>query len=372
MTHNAPLSPRPLSHLPEARRSVMTAGALREHGITAAMAEERCRPGGPWRMLLPGVCLLHTGEPTSEERLRAALLYASDHPAGSTGPSCPSGPNSPSAPRCPSGPPGPRTEAAGAPPGPAGAPGLTHGAMITGLAALALHCFSAVPSLLSLERIDVLIPRGRGPRSAGCVRIVRTRALPEPEEITGLPVAPVPRALADAVAGLEDATLVRRLLTEAVRGGHCEPQPVLHELARARLLGRPHVTDAVDGLLAEGRALAEGSLYDMVFQHGLPDPCWNVELRVPGGPGLGTVDAYWPDHAVALEIAARPVPGSGEEVWGAYARKRETLERLGVTVVYVTPAKLRDSLAQQAAVVRTALMTSAEREPAALVTVLPR
>ncbi|WP_326690365.1 MULTISPECIES: hypothetical protein [unclassified Streptomyces] len=341
MTHNAPLSPRPLSHLPEARRSVMTAGALREHGITAAMAEERCRPGGPWRMLLPGVCLLHAGEPTSEERLRAALLYAV-------------------APR------GSRTDPDGVP------PGIPPGAMITGLAALALHCFNAVPSLLSLDRLDVLVPRGRRPRSTGCVRIVRTQTLPEPEEITGLPVAPVPRALADAVAALEDAVMVRRLLTESVRGGHCEPQPVLHELARARLLGRPHVTDAVDGLLAEGRALAEGRLYDMVFQHGLPDPCWNVELRVPGGPGLGGVDAYWPDHAVALEIDARPAQADDEETWGTYARKREALERLGVTVVYVTQTKLRDSLAQQAAVVRTALMTSAEREPASLVSVRPR
>ncbi|NGO72179.1 hypothetical protein [Streptomyces boncukensis] len=358
--HDAPLSPRPLSHLTAARPRVMTVRALREHGVTPAGAAERCRPGGPWQMLLPGVCLLHGGIPTPEERLRAALLYAADGRGARSGAE-PGGP----------------AESVGCP------------AMLTGPVALTLHRFACAPSLRALDRIDVLVPRGRRPRSTGCARIVRGgQGLPEPVEITGLPVAPVPRALADAVSVLTDAVAVRRLLTESVRGGHCEAQAVVRELTRARLLGRPHVVDAVDALLAEGRALAEGRLYDMVLGHGLPEPCWNVELRLPGGPPLGSVDAYWPEDAVALVIDARTPrqsaagPGGGEgadecgehdaAVWTEYARRRETLERLGITVVHVTPRKLRESLAQQAAVVRTALMTSDERGPSAFVSVLPR
>ncbi|MFI8851999.1 hypothetical protein ACIGW3_17680 [Streptomyces sp. NPDC053499] len=291
-----------------------------------------------------------TGLPTSEERLRAALLYAQSDAA--------------------------------APPG--ALPGVDRCAMITGMAALALNCFSAAPSLLDLERIDVLVPdlgepTGPGadaPLPAACAytsaHLVRTRVLPEPEEITGLPVAPVPRALADAVAQLPDREHVRRLLVEAVRGGHCEPQPVVRELTRARLLALPHVADAVESLLAEGRALTEGLLYEMVFGHGLPDPCWNVELRVPGGPHLGAVDAYWPDQAVAVEIDAGTPRTGAEAAWDAYTRKREALEQLGITVVHVTAEKLHESLAQQAAVVRTALMAACEMEPAEYVTVLPR
>ncbi len=61
-------------------------------------------------------------------------------------------------------------------------------------------------------------------RSTGCARIVRTAALPAPVQVTGVPVAPVARALADAVAGLTDAGVVRRLLTEAVRGGTANPR----------------------------------------------------------------------------------------------------------------------------------------------------
>ncbi|MBT2417178.1 hypothetical protein J7F01_25650 [Streptomyces sp. ISL-22] len=352
MNHNAPLpplSPRPLRRLSDVHRRVMTAAQLKSHGVPPAEMNEQCRPGGPWQQILPGVLVLHPGPPTSEERLHAVLMYA----ARERTPGVPSQPNA----------------------GEGHAPAYAE-AVITGLAALTLHGFSATPPLTALDTIDVLVPRMRRLRSTGCARIVRTPALPTPEQVTGLPVAPVPRALADAVAELTDAGAVRRLLTEAVRGGHCEPASVVRELNRAKLLSRPHVVDAVDSLLAEGRAIAEDRLYEMVHDYGLPDPVWNVDLRLPGGPHLGGLDAYWPEQAVAVELDTRaPRQGHRQDddaLWSEYARKREHLERLGITVVHLTPKKLRDAMEQQAAVVRTALMAAADRDPAAYVVVLPR
>lgn len=352
MNHNTPLppaSPRPLRHLADVHRRVLTTAQLRAHGVSSAEMNEQCRSGGSWQQLLPGVFLLHPGPPTSEERLHAVLMYASRESA----PGVPAQPG-PDAPHRP----------------------VYAEAMITGLAALALYGFTSAPPLLSLEKIDVLVPRLRRLRSAGCARIVRTPALPTPEPVTGVPVAPVARALADAVAELADASTVRRLLTEAVRGGHCEPASVVRALTQAKLLSRPHVVDAVDSLLAEGRAIAEDRLYRMVQEYGLPDPVWNVDLRLPGGPHLGGLDAYWPEQAVAVELDTRaPRPGLQQEddaLWSEYARKREHLERLGITVVHLTPKKLRESMEQQAAIVRTALMASGDREPAAYVVVLPR
>jgi hypothetical protein len=244
--------------------------------------------------------------------------------------------------------------------------------MISGLAALTLHGFAAAPALITLDRIDVLVPRLRRLRSTGCARIVRAAEPPAPDLVTGLPVAPVPRAVADAVAHLSDAVMVQRLLTEAVRGGHCEPAALVRELKGAKLLTRPHVVDAVDSLLAEGRAIAEDRLYRMVSEYGLPDPVWNVDLRLPGGPPLGGLDAYWPQQAVALELDTRAPRQNDEAVWSEYSRKREHLEHLGITVVHVTPRKLREAMEQQATVVRTALMAAADRDPAAHVVVLPR
>ncbi|GGZ53781.1 hypothetical protein [Streptomyces bluensis] len=345
--NNTPLSPHshPLHRLTGIRGRVRTTAQLRGLGVTPAETSEQCRPGGPWQQILPGVYLLHPGPATPQERLHAVLLYA-----------------------------GRSRDAAGVPAQPgAGTPhGPVPDAVITGLAALALHGFTSGPSLLSLDHVDVLVPRLRRLRSTGCARVLRTPELPTPVSIDGLPVAPVPRALADAVAGLADADAVRRLLTEAVRGGHTEPSAVVRELSRARLLNRPHVVGAVDSLLAEGRALAEDRLLRMVADHGLPDPVWNVDLRLPGGPHLGGLDAYWPEHAVAVELDTRGPRHDEDALWSEYARKRETLERLGITVVHITPRKLRESPEQQAAIVRTALMASADREPAAYVVVLPR
>ncbi|MBC7274842.1 MAG: hypothetical protein H5T76_40100, partial [Streptomyces sp.] len=76
MTHNTPLSPRPLHELADVRRRVVPSAHLRAQGMSAADIKARCIPGGPWQHLLPGVHLLHPGPPTSEERLHAVLLYA--------------------------------------------------------------------------------------------------------------------------------------------------------------------------------------------------------------------------------------------------------------------------------------------------------
>ncbi|MFE7105540.1 hypothetical protein ACFU98_11070 [Streptomyces sp. NPDC057575] len=352
MTQNTPLSPCHPRTSGDVRQCVLSAAQLRARGVSASVAAARCRDGGPWQQPLPGVYVLHPEPPTGEERLVSALLYA--------GRPAPSG----------------RRDVLAQP-----EPGYGE-AMVTGLAALALHGFATAPAPGSAAAIDVLVPRTRRLRSVGYVRLVRSAGTPRAEQVRGLPVAPVEQALADAIAGLQDPLAVRGLLIEAVRGGHCEPAVVVGELSRAKLLGRPQVVAAVDSFLAEGRAVAEGRLYDLVRMYELPEPLWNVELRLPGGPRLGCVDAYWPEQAVAVELDTRAprLGGSGDGrdreergvQWSAYAARREHLEGLGITVVHLTPKKLRDGSEQQAVVVRTALMAAADREPATQVVVLPR
>jgi len=352
MTHNTPLSPRPLHYLAEVQRRALTTAQLSAHGVSAAETSERCRPGGPWQQFLPGVYLLHPGPPTSGERLHAVLLYAARPSRDDSSPAVPAQPR-------PDGPHTPRRYTA---------------AMITGLAALTLYGFTSAPPLRAQEKISILVPRVPRLRSTGCARVIRTPSLPAPRLVTGLPVAPVPRALADAVAELTDAGTVHRLLTEAVRGRHCAPAEVAQELKQAELLNRPHVVEAVNALRAERRAAAEDRLYRLVREYGLPEPVWNVELRLPAGPRLGGLDAYWPEQAVALELdTLAPHHGlrQDDDALPQHARTRETLERLGITVVHITPTMLRQAPEQQAMVIRTALRTAPDRAPAAQVVVLP-
>lgn len=347
-TGSLPSSPSPASLAGE--HGVLAAHELRDRGLSAAAIAERCAPGGPWQQLLPQVYLLHAGPPTSRERVQAALLYAGRDPGGH---------------------------------GPVGG---GREAMVTGLAALALHGFASVPALPGLRRIDVLVPHQRRLRDAGDVALHRARELPRAQEVSGLPCAPVPRALADAVAALcgargraaaagegEARDAVRRVLTEAVLAGHCDGASVVRELAQAELLDLPHVAAALPAVQTADRTMGEERLYAMVRCHQLPDPLWNVELVLPGGPPLGGVDAYWPDQAVAAVVDARAASaGHDESAWERHARQCERLEALGITLVPLTPAKLGSALEQQAAVVRTALIASTDRTPAAYVVVIPR
>jgi hypothetical protein len=346
------LTPHAPCRRPDPRRTVMTLRELRDLGLAPAEVAARCRPGGPWQLVLPQVCLLHSGPPSSEERVTAALLYAGYEP----------------------GPPGPEAARAGAGQcGAAGGPGLGTGrgtgrdVMVTGPAALALHRFAAVPPVIGLPRIDVLVPRQRRLRDAGDVVVHRARQLPRPLDVGGLPCAPVPRALADTVAALDDPDTVRALFGEAVRAGHCDAAEVVAELRAGRLLERPWVRRALDVLRAEDRGAAEQRLYAMVREYRLPAPVWNVDLRLPCGPPLGGVDAYWPEYAVAVVLDA-----DDASLYAHQERQRGHLAELGVTVVALAPERLRRDPEREAAVVRTALMASADLSPAAYVVVTPR
>ncbi|MDI5964752.1 hypothetical protein POF50_027740 [Streptomyces sp. SL13] len=245
-------------------------------------------------------------------------------------------------------------------------------AMLTGLTALSLLGFPGVPVPRALERAEVLVARGRRLPDTRAVAVRRARVLPRARLVGGLPCAPVPRAVADAVAAVRGPAAVRSLLVESVRTGDCEPDAVLRELDAAGLLERAEVADAVDALLAQARAVAQERLYAMVREFALPDPVWNVELALPGGPRLGGVDAYWPRQAVALELDAGPWGADDAVPCPPPAGSRQRLERLGVRVLRTTPAKLRAAPARQASQVRDALMTACGRPPRTYLVVLPR
>ncbi|WP_037907759.1 hypothetical protein [Actinacidiphila yeochonensis] len=348
------LTPHALDRRDAFRTTVMTVRQLRGLGLSSADVAARCRPGGPWQQVLPQVCLLHSGPPSSEERVRAALLYAGYAPDRDL--------------------PGPDTaDPDGGVPDGDGSDGFWGRAaagrevMVTGPAALALHGFAAVPPVIGLPRIDVLVPRQRRLRDVGDVVVHRDRQLPRPQDLDGLPCAPVPRALADTVAVLDDPDTVRALFSEAVRAGHCDAAAVVRELAAGRLLERPWVRRALDVLRAEDHGAAEQLLYGVVGRYRLPDPVWNVELRLPGRPPLGRADAFWPELAVAVVLDRHD-----DALRGRRARQHATLAELGVTVVRMAPARLREDPEGQAAVIRTALTAAADLASAAYLVVTPR
>ena len=54
---------------------VITARALVALGVPESTVYHRCRDGGPWQRLAPGVVLMTTGHPTTGQLVTAALLH---------------------------------------------------------------------------------------------------------------------------------------------------------------------------------------------------------------------------------------------------------------------------------------------------------
>ncbi|GGP45378.1 hypothetical protein [Saccharothrix coeruleofusca] len=158
---------------------VIRTADLRAAGVTGHQIDLRCRPGGPWQRILPGVLLLSAGPPTRAQRLRAALVYA----------------------------------------GP--------GAVITGVHALREQGLSHLPEP---DRVHVLQPEGRRLTGHDYVFLERTTRLPTAVVRDGLALAGAARAVLDAVRREPQPLRVHQLLGAVVRAGLCGLPALLAEL----------------------------------------------------------------------------------------------------------------------------------------------
>ncbi|MFD8703539.1 hypothetical protein ACFV1W_13055 [Kitasatospora sp. NPDC059648] len=306
MSYRIPTPPPSLEELAKRQQNVVTASQLRARGVPARVVTEHCRRGGPWQRLLPRVYLLQSGEPTPEQRMWAALLYAAQNG---------------------------REE------------GRREGAVITGAAALALYGFASVPRLPAVTGVDVLVPRQRRLKDAGDVRILRTERELVARSVHGLACAPVARAVADALcewtAEGDAAVPVREVLREAVARpeNRCAVRELAAELVESGLTGEPRVRAALDELLAAERDFVLEQVDRLVDEWLLPAPLAAPELRMRGGTYIGIPDLYWPERGVAVEVDSdlRCV-SEGEAAWVRGGQHR--MEYLGIRVVYVSGARL--------------------------------
>lgn len=185
---------------------------LEPFGIGQGTTRHRCRPGGPWRRLLPGIVLLHSGPPTRGHHRRAALLYAGE------------------------------------------------GAVLTALDALDLHGMLRMPQ--PYGPVHVLIPADRRRLGAGRVLAERTERLPEPAP-GEWPLAPIARAALDFARRTRDRNAVRATLAEVVQHQRCTPAELRRELeARSRrgtALPREVLAEIGDGV----RSVAEAGAREL-------------------------------------------------------------------------------------------------------------
>lgn len=158
---------------------VIKAADLRAAGVPGYVIDLKCRPGGPWQRILPGVVLLGASPPTRAQRLQAALAYA-----------------------------GPE-------------------AVVTGVDALHAHGLHVLPPP---PRIHLLQPATTRRSCADHVLLERTTRPPKVVVESGLPVAEPTRAVLDAARHEPDPLRQHHLLATAVRSGMCTVTGLTREL----------------------------------------------------------------------------------------------------------------------------------------------
>jgi hypothetical protein len=291
---------------------------LLELGIARSTVADRCRVGGPWQRLLPGVVLMHSGPPRRDDHRRAALLYLDSSDAG--------------------------------PPG-------RGRAVLTGADALELHGLRRMPQ--PSGPVHLLVPTAVRCAGRGRLVIERTRRLPAP--VPGRwPVAPVPRAALDFTRRSSDRGVVRAVLAEVVQRGLCGPGDLAAELAagsaRGSALPRSVLAEVLDGV----RSPAEAEAKELVGRSGLPTPLWNPQLRDATGRLVAVPDAWFDDVAMAWEIDSLEWH-LGPAEYAATLERRARLMAVGVVVVHHLPSAVRERPADVLADLRVNYAHAARR-----------
>ena len=284
------------------QHAVLTRSQALSHGVTPDGLRHRIRPGGPWQRLLPGVYLTATGQPSREQMLIAAVLFAGDD------------------------------------------------SILTGLAALRRYGIR-VPET---RQADVLVPASRKRSSTGYVVIHRTWRMPQSYGCDGaIRLAPEARAVADAARGLAKIADVRAVVASAVQQGKCSIAELAAELAegpvRRSAQLRAVLAEVVDGI----RSPAEGDFRQLIVRSGLPMPLFNPVLYA-GGVWLATPDAWWPDAGLVAEVDSREWHLSPAD-WRATTLRHDRMVAAGVKLLHFTPGQVREQPAEVTGLIRATL-----------------
>lgn len=196
-------------------------------------------------------------------------------------------------------------------------------------AAAYLHGLAKEPP----RRIDVTVTRGH-PRPAGVV--VHRARLEDGEraECDGVPVTAVPRTIAD-LAGESTRRELERLVEQALVL-HLADRDALAQAAAGhrRAAALRAVLEALAGPSLT-RSEAERRLLELVRQASLPAPVTNARLAG------WEVDAYWPRHALVVEVDGYAFHG-GRQAFERDRLKDRELQLAGHRVLRLTWRQLAD------------------------------
>jgi hypothetical protein len=263
---------------------VITTARLRAAGMSPDRIAARCRPGGPWRRLLPGVIMLGAGAPTRRQRLHATM--------GRLGPE----------------------------------------AVISGVDALLAH-----GAVLPVPRsVHVLVKAQRRVLPDELMIMEWTTRLPDPVPRDGIPFAPPARATLDVARRETDPDRLRRLLELPLYWGLCTVAQLRAELDAGNQRGSSAVRDVLRHLDAGTETYAHAVARSLLRQTPLPPPSWHVTVCDVRGRPIGVADAWWDEVGVAWQFGATTSGQSKRHL------HHLALTAAGVAVVRCTVTQLKE------------------------------
>jgi hypothetical protein len=272
------------------QRNLVTRRQLVECGMTRSAIQYRVRPGGRWRVILPGVYAASDGIVSADQREMAAMLYA----------------------------------------GPSG--------VMTG--AFAVRHYGLVAS--GPDYIEVLVPVEEHRRqSIRFLRLIHTERMPD-EVIQAGPIrlAGAARAIADAVRGYRDVHDVQTVISAALQKDKCTLAELGTELREGPTRGSAMLRDGIRDAATGIWSAAEGDFMTLLRRSDLPQPEYNVTLYAPDGTQLGIVDAWWGMAGVAAEVESQEFHYS-RAAWHADMDRGNKIRKHRVQLLSFPPSKIK-------------------------------
>ncbi len=275
-----------IERLLDQQSRVVSAAQLSRLGLPRLAQREVA--AGRWRRLHRGIYLAAAGQPSDEQRCRAALLFFRNRPA------------------------------------------------LTGVAACRLWGIRDVPPL---HHIALLVPDSRRAAAPDGLVVHATGRLPSVSRVRGLPVVALDRAVVDACRGvsLRDC---RALVAEVVRDNACTTAELRGHLGPGGARGCRHLQRALADVDAGARSAPEAEVADLLRRDNQLRPfLLNPELRIDG-EWLGRPDVWFPGRGLGLEVdSVRHHTGSLS--FGSTMQRHRRFERLGLTLLHMTPRHVR-------------------------------
>ncbi|WP_236795318.1 hypothetical protein [Amycolatopsis sp. GM8] len=283
---------------------VTTSARLRNAGVTPHAIASRCRAGGPWRRLLPGIIQLDDGELSRPQKLRAATFYGG------------------------------------------------AGSVVSGIDALQAHGVPVLPP----AQVHTLVALHRRIHSQDFVHLERTSRLPEPFWHNGIAFAPPARATIDIARRETTPERLRRLLALPIYYGLCTSDDLRAELDAGNQRGTASVREMLRNLGGSmGETYLQGLARELLEEVPLPPPVWNVTVCDVLGRPIGMVDAWWDEVALGWQF--------GAGAWGTRGPKMNHLALVaaGVVLVRTQPDQMREQVRRVAQELTSAFANAAKR-----------